>query len=179
MRTLNEYTEMMEHEYKESILDILERDCIDDITEALIDMNDDEVLEVLEHFGTSVHEMGDLDEVFDYLTPTEILDGTLDGIDTSDDYFNEDSCESSNDIWYLAGTSPRELAGEIFSSDYERYDTDIYDIACEFRKLRDELEDIFDREADKERKIEAARTLFEKMLEENVEEVLLALRGGF
>lgn len=173
MRTINFYITEANGD-KEKAFDLLEQDCIEDIADELMNMDDYELFEIINWFNSSVHSMDELDDVFDNLTPTEILQGALDGIDTYDSYFNEDNCVSSNDLWEIADVSPTDLARQIFNSDYDD-SYSIGEIASEYRELYDDLEYFINEEEKKEKKIEIARALFEKMVTENVDETISKL----
>ena len=173
MRELNFYITEANGD-KERAIGLLEQDCVEDVANELMDMDEYELFEIINWFNSSVHSMDELDDVFDSLTPTEILQGALDGIDTYDSYFNEDNCVSSNDLWEVADVSPTGLAWQIFESDYDD-NYSVREIADEYRELYDDLEEYFNEEAKKEKKIEIARALFEKMLAENVDETISKL----
>ena len=111
-----------------------------------------------------VHEMSELDDVFESLTPTEILEQLTD-IHLSDNYFNGRTLTSGNDIWEVAEITAYELADWVLENDIEG-----------FEDILEELDVTTDRIHAYYQKFDVARKLFEQRLElEGVEAVINTL----
>lgn len=147
---------------------LIEESTKEEIVEWLDLMSERDLYEFIhEYVDDDIHQMDDLDRVFDWMTVTEVLEN-LDNIDTSDAYFSEDSRLSDDDIWQLTNKTKKGVAKALYDGDY---DFDHYELD---EIMRDEEELV--RRVTEEYKInDKARALFEKALEDDPKELLAVL----
>lgn len=176
MKDFNYYVAVYNEENKMSeTMDMIREDALCDIIKVLEDMTDYEVVEIFEELGYDIHSIVDLDDEFSHLTVTEILDGALEGIDTSDAWFTTDDARSSDDPWDLINWCSAEIAEEIMDRENDCDVIEIGNILEEYVDIENRLMVYEDEVKEKTKKEQRARELFEKMLSENVDEVISRL----
>ena len=140
------------------------RDLID---EWLEDLGSYDLEELLHEYNDDFHVMDDLDDVYEYMSVTEILRELID-IDPDDAYFNSCSNTSGNDIWSISDVSKNQLVrdlqrGEFYWNDREL--DEILDLEPTFKSLIEEKWGVY----------EKAKALFEQQMREDPHAVLTAL----
>lgn len=142
-------------------------DAIDEIREELERMSEYELVDILRDENDEFHTMDELDDVFNYMSVTDILE-ELSDIDLRDNYFNEGTRYSGNDIWEIADVDIDDLVNRIHDGYTEVADDDILDILETEQALIDEVTEKF-------RVYDKAKELFEEGMARNPQEVLSLL----
>ncbi len=142
----------------------IHKDVIDDIREVLERLDEYELVELLHDVNPDFHTMDELDDVFDYMSVTEILE-ELGDIDLSDDYFNESTRTSGCDAWYVADEDIDDIARQFYDSDHEGMIDEIDDILYLENALISDVTNKF-------KIYDKAKELFEEGMARNPQEVL-------
>ena len=142
-------------------------DATDEIREELERMDEYYLVDILKEENDEFHTMDELDDVFSYMGVTEILE-ELSEIELGDDYFNEDTRRSGNDIWEVADVDIDGLVDRIHDGYTEVADDDILDTLETEQALIDEVTEKF-------RVYDKAKELFEESMTRNPQEVLSLL----
>lgn len=148
-------------------IQLINRDTRTQLEEYLEDLYSYDLVDLLQQINDDFHTMDELDDTFEFMSVTEILDELRD-IDTEDEYFNADNKTSGNDPWQVADVSIDRAIDLLFNKAICWDDEEYQDIM----KLHQELLDDLDREY---KKYETAKALFEQALENDVEGTINAL----
>lgn len=154
----------------EALLEI-RNDTIHRIEETLDRLDNYDAVDLLKIVNDEFHTMDELDDVFDYMSVTSILE-ELREIDTSDEYFNADSKTSGDDPWVIADVCTDDLAKQIYEGDVDIYEADVYD---DIDDIMREEETLVRMVTDKFKIYDKARALFEQVLQEDPKAVITAL----
>ena len=151
----------------EAAIEQIKSDTVEAIYNWIEDMNEYDAFDFVSSFNDYIHRMDDLDDVFCYMGATEVLE-ELSNIDLGEDFFNEDTKESGDNVWYVADESMNDAAERLHDGDLEWDDWKLEEIFDEERELIAEVTKRF-------KVFDQAKALFDKMMAENPEEVLTIL----
>ena len=153
--TRNSAISALESYTRDRIEDYIDKLCSYDLEELLKEANED------------FHKMDELDEVFEYMTVTEVLE-ELSNIDPSDEYFNADNKISGNNEWDIADVYESEVVKQLFEGDICWEDYDFNEIMNDYETLYaaiDEYYNVFNK----------AKALFEQAMAQDPQAVLSVL----
>jgi len=143
-------------------------EAIEEIDKVLGEMDYCDTYDILHEINDDFHSMDDLDDTFDYMTVTEILE-QLRHIDLADDYFDADSKRSGNDPWDIADVNRWELATQFYDDETSIEPTDeIIDVLREAEYLVDDINSYFKR-------FDTAKALFEQAMSQDPDAVINTL----
>ena len=149
-------------------LDELESDMRYEVLEYVEQMNDDDLLTLLQdNYCGDLHKMDELDNTFDYMTVTEVLE-ELKYIDTCHCYFNADTKQSSDDLWELSDVDSSYVSKALWNYDIEWDDDDLSSIFCKYDLIAEGIREYF-------KFREKAEALFDQLFMEDPEAVVTAL----
>lgn len=172
MRELNYYVAMLMDSTLEFVKSKVESHAICDMAELISEYDEQDLFEFLKENNCEcvegIHPMDELDDVFDYMSPTEVLE-ELSDIDLCDDWFNEYSKTSSDDLEDVLDIDAMDIAKDIYNEVIEIDDDDFVDIYEDAQWIIKQLEK-------KDKKIKTAKALLESAIaNDNVDEVINAL----
>lgn len=127
-----------------------------------------DLVELLQDLNPDLHTMEELDDVFDYMTPTQVLE-KLSNICLYHDYFDADTRCSGDDLWDFAGISKSDFSEKLYDREIELYDNgELNEIITDEDILKQQVRDHY-------KIYDTARELFEKALARNPQEVINVL----
>lgn len=132
------------HNTEHNALYELEQDTRKEIDEYLSEIDFTEYLEIVNDYtGYDIHEMDDLDDMYNSYAPSWILE-ELYKIDTNDEFFDAYEKESANEIWDLTCTDKWNMIYDIIHEEFDAYDDEIRDIICEYKDRKKEIETYYE-----------------------------------
>lgn len=161
---VKEFTQNKTHN---AAIEALESYTRDEIETYIDGLNCWELCDLLQEANSDFHKMDELDDVFEYMTVTEVLEELKD-IDTCNEYFNAATKCSGNNEWDIADMYESELVKKLFNGDI---DWDEYS----FNEIMSEYEDLYAAIDEHYKVFEKAKALFEQLLIEDPQAVITAL----
>lgn len=160
----------------EEAIDKLTSDTLDELEEWVENMDEYELFELIQsEYNEDIHRMDELDNVFDYMKPTEVLE-ELSDIDLSCEYFDADNRESFDDLFDYLNLSAHDIAEKILNGDIDVFCYYSYSDAADIMRDYDLLRDMIEYEFNYARKRkENAEKLFKMAMEKNPDEVIALL----
>jgi len=146
----------------------LKDDAFDDVRAWLEDLDEYTLYWLLHEINDEFYQMDDLNDVYDCLTPKEIINDIAVWIDTSDEYFNASTERSGDDPWSVSGLQIDRVAEGILNGKYTCNDEELESILDEYNELRIAINQKF-------RYYRQAKTLFDMAMETNPEETITIL----
>lgn len=126
-----------------------------------------DLYDLLQEANEDFHRMDELDDVFEYMSVTEVLE-ELSEIDISDEYFNADTKTSGNNEWDVADMYESELVKQLFDGDIDWDDDDFNEIMYDYETLYSALRNYYD-------VFDKAKALFEQAMSQDPQAVLSVL----
>lgn len=141
MRNAKEYFEEFRNDGYEYVCEQIKIDAIEELQETLEDMDSYDLFEIINSLNDDVLRMEDLDDEYEYMTVTEIINN-LGWVDTSCEYFNKDREKCSDDLFEVSDTDVECVARRVWegSFDYNSIELDniVHNaeyIKCEVKKM--------------------------------------------
>ena len=167
MRSAKEYFE----EYKEDgyvyAYEQIKDDAIEELQEALENMNDYYLFDIINSLDSDVCEMESLDDEYEYMTVTEIID-KLGWVDTGCNYFNKDKEKCSDDLFEVADTDAECVARRVWEGSFDYDSSELDDIVSNAGDIQCEVKKMFE-------VYTKAEELFRLAMEKNPSEVIALL----
>lgn len=159
-------------------MSVLEEELVEKIEDTILSEDDEDMLlKISDELGLEIYSMSDLDDVYNHLSPTEVLE-ELNQINLGDAFFNAEDAESSDNFWDLLprNYSSKDVVEAIIERDITISALD--EVMDRYEEVKEDIRKFYEDQERKQKKIEIARKLFEQMLDDNVDKVIALLNGS-